>query len=361
MIYIMNIYIFFINLSFLIKDNKNKNILSQLLVKNVDSFVFKLMIKEFMNISYYLNSKYYNKKKNYLKNNHSKKIIILDWVDLYKSQKIQIWLNNTFRNQFLFIFDSNKPDYLIYNVFGFRHLENKYNNCIKIAYITENSIPDLNIADYAFGFQHINYLDRFYKFTNFYNISLCYIIRKYLILKNFKKTKFCGAVISDKLAYFRNKFIIELSKYKIVDMGGKYNNNIGKTVKNKIEFLSSYKFSISMENSEGDGYTSEKIYDSFISGTIPIYFGNYMIDEYFNLKSFILIKNEKDIFNKIEYIKKIDKDDELYKKILKENIFINNKTKQINDEQFKFFLIFLIKINLKLLEGFILKNNPFCI
>ena len=295
------------------------------------------MIKEFMNISYYLNSKYYNNKKNYLKNNHSKKIIILDCVDLYKSQKIQIWLNNTFRNQFLFIFDSNKPDYLIYNVFGFRHLENKYNNCIKIAYITENSIPDLNIADYAFGFQHINYLDRFYKFTNFYNISLCYIIRKYLILKNFKKTKFCGAVISDKLAYFRNKFIIELSKYKIVDMGGKYNNNIGKTVKNKIEFLSSYKFSISMENSEGDGYTSEKIYDSFISGTIPIYFGNYMIDEYFNLKSFILIKNEKDIFNKIEYIKKIDKDDELYKKILKENIFINNKTKQINDEQFKFF------------------------
>ena len=120
-------------------------------------------------------------------------------------------------------------------------------------------------------------------------------------------------------------------------MGGKYNNNIGKTVKNKIEFLSSYKFSISMENSEGDGYTSEKIYDSFISGTIPIYFGNYMIDEYFNLKSFILIKNEKDIFNKIEYIKKIDKDDELYKKILKENIFINNKTKQINEEQFKFF------------------------
>ena len=63
----MNIYIFFINLSFLIKDNKNKNILSQLLVKNVDSFVFKLMIKEFMNISYYLNSKYYNKKKKLFK------------------------------------------------------------------------------------------------------------------------------------------------------------------------------------------------------------------------------------------------------------------------------------------------------
>ena len=37
-----------------------------------------------------------------------------------------------------------------------------------------------------------------------------------------------------------------------------------------MEFLSSYKFSIEMENSNGDGYISEKIIDSFISGTIPI-------------------------------------------------------------------------------------------
>ena len=37
-------------------------------------------------------------------------------------------------------------------------------------------------------------------------------------------------------------------------MGGYDFNNIGGQVKNKIEFLSSYKFSISKENSEGDGY-----------------------------------------------------------------------------------------------------------
>ena len=64
-----------------------------------------------------------------------------------------------------------------------------------------------------------------------------------------------------------------------------------------------------MENSEGDGYTSEKIYQSFISGTIPIYFGNHMIDEIFNPKTYILIKSEKDLFKKIEYIKKIEKNE----------------------------------------------------
>ena len=102
-------------------------------------------------------------------------------------------------------------------------------------------------------------------------------------------------------------------------MGGKYKNNVGK-IQNKIEFLSSYKFSIAMENTEGDGYISEKIIDSFLSGTIPIYYGSYMVEEFINPKSFILIKGEKDILQKIEYIIKIDNDEQIYRNIIKESI-----------------------------------------
>lgn len=103
-------------------------------------------------------------------------------------------------------------------------------------------------------------------------------------------------------------------------MGGRYNNNVG-IIKNKILFLSKYKFSIAMENSEGDGYLSEKIIDSFEAGTIPIYYGDYMLDEFINPNSYILIRGEKDLYEKIKFIKKIDNDDNLYKKILKENVF----------------------------------------
>ena len=72
-----------------------------------------------------------------------------------------------------------------------------------------------------------------------------------------------------------------------------------------------------MENTEGDGYISEKIYDSFISGTIPIYYGDYTVDEYINPKAFILIKDEKNIKDKIEYIKEIDHNNDIYLNILK--------------------------------------------
>ena len=148
------------------------------------------------------------------------------------------------------------------------------------------------------------------------------------------RTKFCAAVISNNSSYasFRLNFIKILNNYKKVDMGGLSLNNINGKVDNKIEFLSSYKFSISMENSEGDGYISEKILESLIYGTIPIYYGDYMIDEYINPNVYILIKGEKDIPKKIEYIKKIDSDDILYKLILKEKVFLYNGVKYINIE-----------------------------
>ena len=122
-------------------------------------------------------------------------------------------------------------------------------------------------------------------------------------------------------------------------MGGNCKNNIYKKVSNKIKFLSKYKFSIAMENSKGDGYISEKIIDSFKAGTIPIYYGDYTIDEFINPKSYILIKGEGDIEEKIEYIKKIDKDDNLYISFFKEKPIIdNNFQNKIDKKELKMFL-----------------------
>ena len=276
-------------------------------------------------------------------------------VDLFKGQNISNEILNLLTDKFIFKIDENNPDYLIYNVFGGIHFNLKYKNCIKIAYFTENKIPDLNEADYAIGFHHITYLDRFYKvqrYNSFINIKK---IRDELIKKPIRK-KFCAAVISNYnySDRFRIEFINKLGKYKKIDMGGGYNNNVGGRVINKINFLSSYKFSIAMENSQGDGYTTEKIFESYISGTIPIYYGNYMVEEIFNPKSYILIRGEKDMLKKIEYIKEIDKDDKLYINILKENIFVNQNRK-IDSELKDFFLIYLHRINLRHLGG-IIKN-----
>ena len=206
--------------------------------------------------------------------------------------------------------------------------------------LTENIIPNLNEIDYALGHAHISYLDRYFKYSIFiwYNFTGIKEIREE-VLKSPVRTKFCAAVISNGYwAHFRTRFLNELNKYKRVDMGGRYRNNIGGRVKDKIKFLSSYKFSLAMENSNGDGYISEKILQSYISGTIPIYYGDYLIDEYINPKTYILIKGEKDIASKIEYIKSIDNDDEKYRSIISENVLVDNNFTQKIDNELKSFL-----------------------
>ena len=248
-------------------------------------------------------------------------------------------------NDFQIQFTKNNPDYLIYNCYNDKDLNIKYKNAIRIAFYTENMMPDLNNADYAFGNFHINYLDRYFKISLFLYMKFEQInIMRKKVLKKPIKTKFCAAVISNCKHYyrFRLKFMEKLNKYKKIDMGGKCKNNIKRIVKNKIEFLSNYKFSIAMENSSGDGYLSEKIVDSFLAGTIPIYYGDYMIDEYINPKTYILIKGEKDIDEKIEYIKKIDNDEKLYKSIMKEKPI--NDLKKINTINFEECSMFLKSI-----------------
>ena len=243
----------------------------------------------------------------------------------------------------------NNPDYLIYDVFGCNHINYKYNNSIKIAIYTENQILDFNEADYGVSHNHINFLDRNFKYPYYFFRILKSINEKNFNkirnkLLNVPKKKFCAAVIKNYwfTDYFRFNFINELNKYKKIDMGGKYKNNIGKIIKKdeiaKIKFFSSYKFSIAMENTEGDGYVSEKIIDSFLSGTIPIYYGDYMIDEFINLKSFILLRGEKDIIKKINYIKEIDNNNKLYKSILSEKILLDEKILKKYEKEYKFFL-----------------------
>jgi len=65
-------------------------------------------------------------------------------------------------------------------------------------------------------------------------------------------------------------------------------NSLRGPVENKSEVLKSYKFSICYENSkEYNGYISEKIFDCFAAGTVPIYYGAPNIQKYIPKECFI--------------------------------------------------------------------------
>ena len=341
LIFFVNAILFLVNILLLIAD-KHKFIFQNIIVfKNSDFSNIHLSEKSYNYISSYLLNKYKadyqtNKKHNYFQ----KKVVKVKSTGLFNKTLHSIWLNNKLENNFNLKFEEQNPDYLIYNVFDNEDKNPNYHNAIRIAIYTENVMPDINYADYIISHYHINYLDRCFKYNVFLWENSRNIDKKRKeVIKSPIRKKFCAAIISNCQSKFRLDFINKLSKYKKVDMGGKCLNNIDRKIKDKIKFLTEYKFSIAMENSYGDGYISEKIIHSFLAGTLPIYYGDYIIDEYINPKTFILIKGEKDIDSKIEYIKKIDNDNELYLSILKQKPIVDdNYRNRIDNTEIKLFL-----------------------
>lgn len=212
---------------------------------------------------------------------------------------------------------SEQPDYLFYSCGGYRHL--RYPDAIRIFYTGENITPDFNVCDYAIGFHHIHLEDRYLRFPLF----LCYRVG-HDELKRLEqplhatpalaRRKFCNFVYSNgqKADPTRELFFRRLSSYKRVDSGGRYLNNIGGPVPDKLAFLKEYKFTIAFENCAMSGYATEKITDPMRACSLPIYYGDPRIAADFDPASFVWLKSPKHIDEAIEEIVRLDNDDQAY-------------------------------------------------
>lgn len=210
------------------------------------------------------------------------------------------------------------PDYLIYSVFGFKHLT--FDNCVKISYTGENLSPDFNLCDYAIGFDIMNFGDRYirlplYTLYGIDELATPKIIEPNIVLNR----KFCSFVVSNASGSpERSRFFHLLSEYKQVDSGGKYENNVGGPVINKKEFIKNYKFNIAFENSMQDGYTTEKIMEPMLVNSLPIYWGNRLVKLDFNPRSFIDASNFSSLEAVVEHIVQLDINEDKYLNMLSE-------------------------------------------
>ena len=270
------------------------------------------------------------------------KLLKIKYVDFWSSFKLEDdLLYNILCNSDKYKVEiSDDPDYLIYSCFGQEHL---YYNCIKIFISGEQQTPDFNVCDYAVGFDFINFGDRYFRLPLMYQTKyICELNRLSNIEyygQDFCKRKFCSFVYSNKESDdIRELIFNELSKYKKVDSGGKIANNLGYRVENKLSHESNYKFSIACENVSYPGYLTEKIMQSFAAGCVPIYWGDPKVFLVFNKKSFINIQDFVSLEEAVEYIKKIDQDDQLYLNILNQPKLNNDFQVEIVHDLYKEFV-----------------------
>ena len=213
---------------------------------------------------------------------------------------------------------SNSPDYIVYSVFGYEHLEY---DCVRILYSGEEFCPDFNICDYGVGFEYLSFGDRYFRlpllYEPLYSKDYFHMMNRPTSLD--KSRGFCSFVYSNAEADpIRTTFFKKLSNYKKIASGGKLLNNVGGPVENKLEFEKKYKFSMAFENVSHPGYISEKLLQSFAAGGIPIYWGDPKVTQMFNGKAFVNINDFESLDKAIEFITYLDCDDKEYEKMLNE-------------------------------------------
>jgi alpha(1,3/1,4) fucosyltransferase len=186
------------------------------------------------------------------------------------------------------------PDILIASCMGnINNVKNAKAKC-KIFYYGENlnRYPPYNndkllyeTFDLIVGFKHTDLSKKqirfplwlmyyhYYKYDERDNI-LTYLQNKYI--ENIKKQKeIFGTIIARHDRGGQRELIYnELSNYGIIKAPGTYRKNtqaIGNTHQDKVEYISRGTYNICPENSEYEGYFTEKIFQAFEGGTIPLY------------------------------------------------------------------------------------------
>lgn len=223
------------------------------------------------------------------------------------------------------VIDSSDPEFVLYTNFGYDFV--KYPKAVRIFHTGECVVPNFNECDYAIGFDRINFGDRYCRVPLYYFYKDAYNTakEKHLHAEEVfgEERSFCSFTVSNDSGQSERKEFFELlSQYKQVDSGGRYLNNIGGSVKDKFEFDKKHKFSIAFENCCHPGYVTEKIVEAFAAGCIPIYYGAPDVALDFNPEAFINCRDYDSFEDVVEKIKEIDANDELYLKMLKAPIFV---------------------------------------
>lgn len=253
---------------------------------------------------------------------------------------------NLLKSNYDLVIDEN-PDLLFYSSFGHKYLNYK---CKRIFYTGENIRPDFAACDFAFSFDFIFNTKHFrlplYSIYIDHHNMLPKLEQKKTREEATKiwkaKTKFCCMVVSNPNCAKRVEFFKHLTTYKSVDSGGGVLNNVGGRVADKAAFIKNYKFVISFENSDQDGYTTEKVIEPILQDCIPIYWGNKLVSKDFNSQRFLdynQFESEKDL---IKRIMEIDQNDTLAIDMIMQPAF--SPTKITHEEEHKQVLEILCSI-----------------
>ena len=239
---------------------------------------------------------------------------------------------------------SYNPDIEFFAPNGKRYFLEKSKAKIKIFYtgecVSKNAISKIwseysdncvNDVDLSLGFDRLDEIKykNYVRFPIWINYNFGWILEENFTKDKIKETvdcingakskknKFASLVASHDAPKIRTEIFNKISKIGKVACAGKLLHNDDTLKKdfgnNKIEYLRDFKFNICPENTISDGYITEKLFDSFRAGCIPIYCGDENIEmDLVNKNALLFYRKGEDNSALLKEIEKLNRDDKLF-------------------------------------------------
>ena len=152
--------------------------------------------------------------------------------------------------------------------------------------------------------------------------------------RRFDKTEYCTLVARHDRNGIRTEIFTELNKISKVKAAGDLNHNDNDLREqyndDKLKYLEKFKFNICPENSLVHGYVTEKIFQSFWSGAIPVYWGNPDPEPgILNKDAFIFWEKNESNSSIIEKIKLLNSDKNAYQEFINKPRLLDTATDEI--------------------------------
>lgn len=276
------------------------------------------------------------------------------FTDFWPEWTLEDFITPILKKHYDIVIDKNSPDILFHSIFN-RMAETPKFKCKKVLILAENWRSSQFKSDYSISFDPRSETN--YRLPLWQIYCLIWPDLKDKLfgerLNHSQFDKFCSFTVSNPSNFYRNGFFDQLHSYKRVSSYGKVKTNDLSLINfsrdkywrdAKYEFFQNtkHKFAITFENTSYPGYSTEKIMDAFLAGSLPLYWGDTKIGNDWNEAAFVnVMKNS----NAIDLIKKMDNDDSLFKSMYEQPIFSEEqRERHINNmDNFENWLLEIIK------------------
>lgn len=233
------------------------------------------------------------------------------------------------------IIETTDPEFVFYGPFSMNlkqklkswWYEIRRKRVRRIFWTGENARPDFERFDWCVTFDY----DDIVQHSRHIRRPVCPQLPELFQPRKFAKEellerKFCNFLYSQPNRV-RENFFDCLNRYRRVDSPGARKNNMSALgnqdspiasrihrswSQQRLEFVRQYKFTIAFENSSYPGYITEKMWQTLLGGSLPIYWGNPMAYRDFNPKCYINVHDFSSLQEAADWVCQVDRDEALY-------------------------------------------------